>query len=146
MKWRSPPPSALIGSPTSRPGGGPTPAPPRGASPPPAVVTHAPPPPPRTPTPRARARAAPAGRPDADGAAARTLGEHRLEPLDRARGTAHVQSLAVEDGDARRVVPPVLQPLQPLEDQADRVLVPHVPHDAAHRFSLSCRSEEHTSE
>src|SRR5919205_62683 len=42
-----------------------------------------------------------------------------------------------EDGDARRVVPPVLQPAQTLQDDVQGVLQADVSHDAAHSHEVT---------
>src|SRR5204863_8410948 len=44
---------------------------------------------------------------------------------------------AVDDGRAGRVVPPVLQPAQAVEDDAQRRPCPGVPHDSAHGWQRS---------
>src|SRR3989442_1221083 len=77
------------------------------------------------------ARVADAGRADQ-----RPRVEDALEHLDPAGGAPHVKSALVEHRDARGVVASILEPLQPLDDDADRALVTDVADDPTHDASL----------
>jgi hypothetical protein len=59
------------------------------------------------------------------------LVQGRLEVGELA-GPLHHREAPVEHGDAGRVVPPVLEPLQPLEDDGERLVRADVTHDSAH--------------
>ncbi len=71
---------------------------------------------------------------DADGAGDGTVAQDGLEGLETAGSAPDLElPVTAEDGDARRVVSPVFEPLQSLEDDPDRALVTDVPDDPAHR-------------
>src|SRR5262249_13509697 len=87
---------------------------------------------------------------DADGPGQRTATEHGLEHLEPARRAPHLElTVPPEDRHARRIVTAVLEALESLDDDADRVLVAHVPPQPTHRaqsfpgtrsFGLAARS------
>ena len=70
----------------------------------------------------------------------RRLGLLRVElvpqVLDAAGRLGDLQPAAVHDGEARRVVAPVLKPVQPLDKHGGRVPPADVPHDPTHRSSV----------
>jgi len=74
----------------------------------------------------------PAGVADAEGAFQRLGAQALLEVLQLADRAAAVQAALVDHGDARRVVPAVLEPAQALDDDGHRVPRPHVADDPAH--------------
>ena len=79
---------------------------------------------------------------DTDRAGDRLVTQSRLQRLDPAHRAPHLQPAAIEHGHARGVVAAVLQPLQPIDDDADRALVPDVADDSAHggySFGLRAR-------
>src|SRR5258708_1076190 len=94
-------------------------------------------------------RGAAVGRParvaDADRARDGLLAQHALEGLQASRRAPHLHAVRVEHGHARGIVAAVLQPLEPVHDDRDRVLVADVPDDAAHggySFGLAARFQE----
>src|SRR6266852_5205630 len=74
----------------------------------------------------------PARVPDPDPSLHRTLAQKPLEHLDAPGRAPDLESLGPQDGQAGRVIAAVLEPLEPLHDDADRVLVSDVADDAAH--------------
>ena len=58
--------------------------------------------------------------------------DRRLEPRDLARDFAGLESLAVHDRQAGGVVPPVLESLEPLDEQRRDDLWADVADDSAH--------------
>jgi hypothetical protein len=85
---------------------------------------------------RGTAMGSPARVADAERAGQRLLGQHPLEHLDAPGGAPDVKRALVEHRDARRVVATILEPLQSLDDDADRALVTDVADDPAHGASL----------
>src|SRR4030095_534046 len=74
---------------------------------------------------------------DAERAGQRLLSQHALEHLDAAGGAPDVKRALVEHRDARGVVAAILEPLQSLDDDADRALVTDVADDSTHGVSLA---------
>src|SRR4030095_8181237 len=79
-----------------------------------------------------RAVSRPARVSEAERARQRALTEHALEHLEPAGRAPDVQRAVVEDRDARGVVAAILESPQPLDDDADRTLVPDVADDSTH--------------
>ena len=74
----------------------------------------------------------PPGVPDAPVAVERLRGEARRQVPELARGAAPQDISPAHHRDARRVVAPVLEPAQAVQDDRDRIPPAHVPDDAAH--------------
>src|SRR5688572_10367355 len=72
---------------------------------------------------------------DADGAVDGAVAQRALERLDPTHGAPDVQAARVEHGNARRIIAAVLQPLEAVDDDADRALLTHIADDAAHGCS-----------
>ena len=67
------------------------------------------------------------------------LAQHRLRAILMPAGARRTSSRAcAEDRDARRVVAAILEPLQALDDDADRALVPDVADDSDTWRLASC--------
>ena len=88
----------------------------------------------------------PAGVADAD----RGLGLLRVElvpqVLHAAGRLGDLQPAAVDDGDARRVVAPVLEPVQPLDKHGGRVALADVSDDSAHGLPVLSLAVDHAAE
>jgi hypothetical protein len=79
----------------------------------------------------------PAGVPDARRAGRQRPAVQLLLQVEELAGLLRRRQPAVgQDGDARRVVAPVLQPLQPGHHDLERGLRPHVSHDSTHGRQL----------
>ena len=86
---------------------------------------------------RRRAVRRPPGMGNAHRAQRGIVGDHRFESSDLARGTSGFQTFAVHDGDARRVIPPVLEALEPFKQHRSRDPITNVADDSAHGRSRS---------
>ncbi len=73
----------------------------------------------------------PAGVADADGSGERLEIEQTRQPIDLPLGLPDMDG-AVGDGDARRVVAPVLEPTQTVEQQRSGLPGADISHDSAH--------------
>src|SRR5262249_20680609 len=69
---------------------------------------------------------------DADGPVHRALAQKSFQDLDASRRPADLQSGGADDRHAGRVVPAVLETLQPFDDDVHRILFTDVSDDAAH--------------
>src|SRR5499433_2713912 len=60
------------------------------------------------------------------------LAQHAFEHLDATGRAPHLEAGGSEHGHPGRIVPAILEPLQPLHDDTHRILVPEVADDPAH--------------
>ena len=64
------------------------------------------------------------------------VGDHRFEIRQLPGAAANVEAVAVDDGDASRVVAAILEPAQALDEDRDDGFVADVSDDAAHIVSI----------